>query len=175
VVVSFLSVWLTFKTLRLQREHNFKSLTPIGSILTADYENELAVTIRNTGVGPLIVEHLTVSGGEQEVDNLLALMPPLPRGTYWTTFSPNIEGRCVPPDQDLTLLKLNGDPGNKAFAQFRDQVRLALSQLTVTLGYKDIYDRSLPPKSKQLEWFARNLPRRPGAGEARVGGTVTGK
>ncbi|MDQ3803166.1 MAG: hypothetical protein M3416_04855 [Acidobacteriota bacterium] len=155
--VSLLSIILTLRTLRLQRIHNFKSLTPIANILTADYENELRVTIRNTGVGPLIVERFTASDGVQEKDNIVCLMPPLPEGIYWATFSPNIEGRCIPPTQDLVIIKLSGDPGDGTFASFRDEVRLALSKLTVTLEYQDIYDRRMPPKHTDLKWFARNL------------------
>ena len=155
LLVSFLSIIFTLRALRLQRIHNYKSLTPIANILTADYENELAVTIRNTGVGPLLVERFTVSDGEQKEDNVVCLMPQLPEGIYWTTFSPNIEGRCIPPNQDLVIIKLNGNSSDKAFASFRDEVRLALSRLTVTLEYQDIYDRRMPPKQRKLDWFAR--------------------
>src|SRR5215210_5687660 len=81
--VSLLSIILTLRALRLQRIHNFKSLTPIASILAADYENELEVTIRNTGVGPLIVKRLQVHGGEEEKDNVHCLMPRPPKGMYW--------------------------------------------------------------------------------------------
>jgi hypothetical protein len=153
--VSFLSIVLTLFTLRLQRIHNFKSLTPIADILTADYENLLQLTIRNTGVGPLIVERFTVTGGEQEEDNVLCLMPELPPGLHWSDFSQNIEGRCVPSTQDLILLQLSGDPTDMSFAEFRESVRRELGKLTATLHYKDIYDRRMPAKQKKLNWFAR--------------------
>jgi hypothetical protein len=155
LLVSFLSIVLTVFTVRLQRIHNFKSLTPIADILTADYEDNLQVTIRNTGVGPLIVEQFTVTGGDEEQDNVVCLMPQLPQGIYWNTFSPNIEGRCVPPTQDLIIIRLSGEATDPSFAQFRDRVRLELSKLTVTLRYRDIYDRRMPVKQKRLDWFAR--------------------
>jgi len=44
--VSALSIFFTIRTLRLQRIHNFKSLTPIANVLANDYENQLEVRIR---------------------------------------------------------------------------------------------------------------------------------
>jgi hypothetical protein len=50
-----------------------------------------------------------------------------------------------------------GDPDDYEFAAFRDDVRRALSKLTVSLVYEDIYDRKMPIKQRDLKWFARNL------------------
>jgi hypothetical protein len=155
--VSILSIFLTVRTLRLQRIHNFKSVSPIASLLAADYEGELEVAIRNTGIGPLIIKRFTVNYGEQKNDTIIGLMPELPDGIYWTTFSPNVEGRCIPPNQDITIFKLNGDPSDEAFASFRDKVRGVLSKLTVEVEYKDIYGRTMDLEKRDLKWFARNL------------------
>jgi hypothetical protein len=155
--VSFLSILLTFLTLRLQRIHNFKSLTPIGSILISDYENELEVKIKNTGVGPLIIEQFSASDGNHEEQNIISWMPQLPEGIYWTIFINFIEGRCIPPGQDLIVIQLNGDPDDKVFTSVRDKVRYALSTLVVNVEYKDIYDRKMSPAQRNLNWFARHL------------------
>ena len=39
----------------------------------------------------------------------------------------------------------------------RDKVRRSLSELTVSLKYKDIYDRRMPDAVRDLQWFKRNL------------------
>lgn len=155
--VSFLSILLTIRTLRLQRIHNFKSLTPIASILIGDYENELTVKVKNAGIGPLIIERFTASDGEEQKDDVISWMPPTPAGIYWTTFTTNQEGRCISPNHETVVLQLNGDPSDESFRLFRNEVRHALSRLTVAIEYKDIYDRRMPIKQRDLKWFARHL------------------
>ena|ERR1044071_7325444 len=158
LVVSFLSILLTFYTAWLQRRHNFKSLTPIATIPVGDYEDNLEVRLRNAGVGPLIVEQFVASDGNQQENNIIFWMPELPEGIYWSTFTSEIVDLCIPPNQDAILIQLIGDSADKQFALFRDTVRRALSRLTVTVEYKDIYGRSMPTKQRDLKWFARQLP-----------------
>jgi hypothetical protein len=155
--VSFLSILLTFLALRLQRRHNFKSLTPIASILIGDYEQEILVKLRNTGVGPLIVERFTTSDGNKEEDDIISWMPALPEGIYWASFTENIDGWCIAPNKEAVIIKLSGNPSDRRFALFRNEVRRALSKLTVTVKYKDIYDRRMPIKQRDLKWFARHF------------------
>jgi hypothetical protein len=139
--VSFLAILLTFLALLLQRRHNFKSLTPFASILIGDYENKLEVKVRNTGVGPLVVERFIVSDENQEKDDIVSWMPALPEGIHWTTFTENIDGWCIAPNKEAIIIEINGNPTDGGFALFRSEVRRALSRLTVAVKYKDIYDR----------------------------------
>jgi hypothetical protein len=157
LLVSFLSILLTFIALWLQRQHNFKSVTPIASILVGDFENKLQVTLKNTGIGPLVIEKFRVAGEQGEMDDIISWMPSSSTGIHWATFTANIDGRSIPPNESVIILQLMGDPTNKKFAAFRDDVRHALSRLKVSLAYKDIYDRRMPIKQRDLKWFARNL------------------
>ena len=157
LVVSFLSILLTFIALWLQRQHNFKSVTPIASILVGDFENKLQVTVKNTGIGPLIIEKFRVSGEDGQRDDVISLMPASPTGIHWAAFTANIDGRSVPPNESMIILQLVGDASDEDFAAFRDDVRRALSKLAVSLEYRDIYNRKMPIKQRDLKWFARNL------------------
>jgi hypothetical protein len=157
LLVSFLSILLTFIALWLQRQHNFKSVTPIASILVGDFENKLQITLKNTGIGPLIIEKFKVSREAEEKDDIISWMPESSTGIHWATFTANIDGRSIPPNESVIALQLVGNPNDKKFASFRDDVRRALSKLTVSLVYKDIYDRRMPIKQRDLKWFARNL------------------
>src|SRR2546423_9420200 len=156
--VSFLSILLTVYTSWLQRRHNFKSLTPIASIPVGDYEDRLEVKLRHPGVAPLIVERFTASDENQQESNIISWMPELPKGIYWRTFTSDIDGLCIPPNQDAVLVQLAGDSDDEDFALFRDEVRRALSRLTVRVEYKDIYGRRMPTKQRDLKHFARLLP-----------------
>jgi hypothetical protein len=157
VIVSFLSILLTVWTLRQQRKHNFLSLAPIASIPISDYEDDIAVNIKNTGVGPLIVQTFRVTDGKTEKDNVISWMPTLPGNLCWSTFYDCLDGLCIPPGEGVILLRLKGDASNKTFQEARDKIRKALSTLIVTLKYKDIYNRKMTPKRQDLSWFGRHF------------------
>ena len=75
----------------------------------------------------------------------------------WTTFTKIVEGRCIPAGGQIILVRLEGDVDDMAFTRRRDKVRRSLSELTVSLKYKDIYDRRMPDAVRDLQWFKRNL------------------
>jgi hypothetical protein len=155
--VSLLSIVLTVASLWWQRQHNYFSVRPIGGIPIADYEDRIAVHIKNTGIGPLIIDKFRVSDGMTVETSLISLMPSLPQGMLWNTFLESLEGTCVPPGDRLKLLELSGDPSAQAFADARDDCRRRLSQLTVELWYKDIYGRRMPVAARSLDWFGRHF------------------
>ena len=78
-------------------------------------------------------------------------MPSPPSGTYWRTFKGNIDGSCLPSDKEFVLIQLQGNPIELGFAHFRDEVRRALSRLTVKIEYTDIYNRKMPILQTDLE------------------------
>jgi hypothetical protein len=82
LLVSFLSILLTFIALWLQRRHNFKSVAPIASILVGDFENKLQVTLKNTGIGPLVIEKFRVSGQQGDMDDIISWMPQSSTGIH---------------------------------------------------------------------------------------------
>ena len=154
--ISLLSIVLTIVSLRIQQIHNYKSLTPIASLPIGDYENLIEVKLRNTGVGPLIVEKFVVSKDNNDKNNIIDWMPEMPDDLDWETFYSDLTGLCVSPNEAAVIIRLSGDKNNKRFAHFRDQVRKALAPLKVQVLYKDIYDRKMPAKARDLQWFGRH-------------------
>jgi len=155
--VSFLSIVLTVWALWLQRRHNFKSLTPIANVLYGDYENLLEVKVKNSGVGPLIIERFTASRGSEKKHNIIDWMPDI---TY-STFTSRLDGRCISPDQEIVLIRLKGNQDDPDFRLRRDEVRRSLSELNVQVRYRDIYDRRMKDEGRSLDWFARRLAEAP--------------
>jgi len=155
--VSFLSILLTIVSLYLSRQHNYKSLTPIASIPFSDYENQVAVKIKNTGVGPLIIGTFRATRGKRTEDDLISLMPELPQGMLWDTFFDDLDGACIPPGEQLGVLQLSGNSEDRRFGEARDACRRALAEITVVLTYKDIYGRRMPVVTKSLRWFGRHF------------------
>ena len=155
--ISFLSILLTIVSLYLSRRHNYKSLTPIASIQFSDYENKVAVKIRNTGVGPLIIGTFRATRVDKTADDLISLMPDLPHGMLWDTFFDDLDGACIRPGKQLAVLQLSGNSEDRSFGQARDTCRKALVETTVVLTYKDIYGRRMPTVTKSLRWFGRHF------------------
>lgn len=154
LAVSSVSIIVAVIALWLQRRHHFKSLTPVPNFLTNNYENQIGVKLRNAGVGPLLIEEFRASNGAESKDDIISWMPDAPNGIYWATFTHSIDGWCIAPNHEVFLVKLTGNLGDGTFRSFRDDVRAALSKLTVTVRYKDIYDRPMPDKSRPLlGWF----------------------
>ena len=56
--VSFLSIIIGFYGLWLQRKHNQLSVRPIGIITLSDYENRLAIKVKNAGMGTMILKSI---------------------------------------------------------------------------------------------------------------------
>lgn len=67
LIVSICSIILGVIALAIQRDHNRKSVKPICSILRSDYEDRISVRIKNAGVGPLIVEKISVINGSDSL------------------------------------------------------------------------------------------------------------
>ena len=156
LIVSFLSILLTVWTARQQRKHNHLSIKPIAAISFGDYENSISVTIKNKGVGPLLVDCFRVTKGKVEKDSLILWMPSLPAGLCWTNYVPSIDGTCIAQGGEIVALQLDGDMTDSTFTSARDQVRNALSQLTATVDYHDIYGHKIKPTKRDLSWFGRH-------------------
>ena len=149
LLVAFLSILFTCVFSILQQRHNKKSIRPIGVIVFNDFEDCIAVTIDNYGIGPLIVKKLTITDGKREEDTLLAFMPSIKQP--WSNFVENIDGRTIPVNGSIELIKLAPfDTGAKI------QVRQALSQLIIRLDYLDVYGTRFHT-SRECSFFRRTL------------------
>jgi hypothetical protein len=117
-----------------------------------------AVEILNSGTGPLVITQFEAKdkNGRSE-DNLIGLMPELPNGIYWDTFFENLKNFSIIPSRSLTLLKLSGDINDPNYCKIRDEIRKCLSEIEITLTYRDIYGREMPKEHKELKWVARNI------------------
>jgi|HubBroStandDraft_1064217.scaffolds.fasta_scaffold02314_8 hypothetical protein len=161
--VSVVSVAISLWTLRVQRRHNILSVRPLPEITHVDYEDSLCVKIRNNGSGPMIIKSLDVSNGTESRSSLIEWMPTLPNSRPWSHFSHTLENRSLLAGGQINLLELTKyDAGidaaylDQSFAQGRDATRAALSALTVSVNFTDVYNSALPVYSKKLDWFGRH-------------------
>ena len=160
LIVSVISIVIAIVNMTMQRAHNRKSVLPIGHLSVEDYENRISVRLQNNGVGPMIIEKVTVtrvSDGGQAKSAVIDFMPELPSGYLWSAFVGDIAGRAITAEGNITLVALEGEQREKRFITARTMTREALSGLTIKVEYKNIYGESMPPASRSLSWFGRSL------------------
>lgn len=151
---------LAVYTAFLQRKHNYQSLTPIAQIRFHDYEDCVAVRIANAGLGPMTIESFLATDASSSKHNLIDWMPNHPDGILWDTYFEELKGVTILPKDEAVVLRLtHADADAKEFAEFRDRVRNSLSQLTVSISYRDVYKRLMPISSRSLSWFGREKPK----------------
>lgn len=157
-IAATISVVIITLSLRHQRRHDIASVTPIAYINPIDYEDSIAVEIINSGTGPLIIAQFEAKDKSgHSKDSLIGLMPELPNDVYWDTYFKNLKDSSIISSQSLTLLKFSGEIDDPDYCKIRDNIRKRLSEIEITLIYKDIYGRKMPKAHKDLEWFARNI------------------
>jgi hypothetical protein len=154
-IVSAISLVVSVRTLKHQREHNTLSVRPLPEVTVADYENSLRVKLRNNGSGPMIIQSLSVTDGATTCESLIECMPELP-GRHWTHFSNALSNRSLMPGSEIVLLALTEEDGELGFSWSRDLARRALSPLTVSVKYTDVYKSGFNPYTKALDWFGRH-------------------
>jgi hypothetical protein len=160
--VSIIGLWLSIRALKIQRQHNYMSVKPIGKIKLGDYENTIFVKIANSGVGPLIIKELKITNQVDIKDNLIDYCDlDLPEGLTWKDFVKNLIDRVIRVDEDLFLIEIVGldEPLTKDhvrdYAEFKTRLRNILSNLTIELKYTDIYEKNLYTETRKLDWFKR--------------------
>jgi len=91
----------------------------------------------------MIVENLVVmrtgKNDERTKKAIIEFMPKLPGRYTWSAFVRDISGRAISAKDHITLVLLQGDPDDDAFVAIRRDVRRALSNLSVTVEYTNIY------------------------------------
>jgi Sel1 repeat len=157
LLMSAVSIVVSLRALKTQRQHNVLSVRPLPEVTVADYEDSLRVKVRNNGSGPMIIKSLSVSDANAQKESLIDWMPELPGGRPWTNFSHALTNRSLSPGDQIVLLELTESDNETGFNECRDKVRRRLSSLAVTLKYTDTYGTALPEYSKSLAWFGRHV------------------
>lgn len=136
--VSCMAIWQTCVSLKMQREHNAKSVLPIHSVNKLNYEDRIGIELENRGAGPLLIESIRVykaSNPHESKPNLIDWMPDMVYSTYKRT----LDGVALQPGKSMYLLLFEGEQ-TRTFEENRDKIRKALATLEFELKYRDVYD-----------------------------------
>ncbi|WP_315827110.1 MULTISPECIES: hypothetical protein [unclassified Bradyrhizobium] len=155
IVASTVSIAIAVSNMRMQRAHYRKTVMPFGNLSMGDYENQLFVRLRNDGVGPMIVDGVSILQNENGAKIGEALIDLMPRDLLWATFVKNISGRAFAPGKDIDLILFDVDEADPASIAARQSIRAALSKLSVKVEYHSIYGEKFLAQ-RSLDWFGRH-------------------
>ena len=149
-IVAFLSFALTIIVIYLTNQHNKLSVKPILKIIPYDFENNIAIYIKNVGVGPLFRNKIVFKNETETASNLIDLMP-TDLKVEWTNFS-RFPDFVIPVNEQETLIELKGDSNDEDFNHFKQQVRKALKDITINCDYADIYHTKFKSETIELNY-----------------------
>ncbi|WP_375443725.1 hypothetical protein [uncultured Fibrella sp.] len=143
----------TLYGLYLQRVHNEKSLKPLGQIDLPDYKNQIAIHIRNNGLGPLIIDRLTFSKSDNIYSSIEECLDLDPRSYMHIPIYDTVK-RIILPNSYLMVFEKNfRDDADEAD---RNHIRRKLSTVTLKVDCRDIYDNKFTIE-RDFNWFTRHL------------------
>ncbi|QDK82638.1 hypothetical protein EXU85_30130 [Spirosoma sp. KCTC 42546] len=153
ILISVLALLATFYQLYLQRVHNEKSLKPLGQIDLPDYNKQLAVHVRNNGLGPLIIDRLTFVKDGQSCTNIEDCLDLNPRSYMRMTINTTVK-RVVLPNAHLVVFEtqFGENEGESEINHARQQ----LAVITLKVEGRDIYDNKICLE-RDFKWFARYM------------------
>ncbi len=158
LVVSVVSLATSIYFSWCARDHNRRSVKPLPFVLQSDFEDRIAVVIRNNGTGPLILEKAEAKNSiDGRSGHLIDLIPEPPPGVLFTNFNRVHQVRAIRPGDQVDLLDLAVGEAERRAIAYRDDLRRALGNMTVELTYTDIYETQFPVYAIKLTWFHRHL------------------
>jgi hypothetical protein len=150
--LSILALLATFYQLYLQRIHNEKSVKPLLQIDLWDRKTKLSVRVQNNGLGPLIVDRLVFTKDGRKYFSLEDCLNLDPK-SYMRALISEATPKVILPNSYLTIFEKNIN--NCANGEI-DHIRNLLSEITLTVSGKDIYDnRTIIDRN--LYWFSRDI------------------
>jgi hypothetical protein len=141
------TVAISIIALCTSKRFNRQSVRPIAEIHICDYEDDVSVSLRNVGTGPLTVKSFSCSNKRNKSESLVEVVNLI---ITYMTFEEELVDRTLPPNESIVLIRLKSD--KKEHIQL---LRKELGSITIRLEYKNIYGNSFE-LTKSLDYFERH-------------------
>ena len=148
-VLTISTVFISFFALCTTKRFNRHSVRPIAEIHTCDYEDDVSVSLRNVGTGPLTIKSFVCTNGQIKSESLVKVVN-LSHDVAYTTFEEELLGRTLPPNESIVLIRLNSNENPRI-----QQLRKELGNISIQLEYEDIYEKTFAV-TKNLTYFKRH-------------------
>lgn len=155
VFISGLAIWFTKRSLKMQREHNKKSVKPIPNFIFKDHPAEIHVLIQNSGFGPMIIESLIIIMNGKEYHDFAELFSDTPHLQKREGVRVNdIGSAIIPPGSTKAMLDIvSNDEKTDSFSSFSDLIK----KVNIKITYTDVYGREF---NSGVSWDTLNSPRK---------------
>jgi len=153
ILVSVLALLATFYQLYLQRVHNEKSLKPLGQIDLPDFNKQLAVHVRNNGLGPLIIDRLTFVKDGQSYTNIDECLDLHPRSYMRMAINDTVKRVVLPHAHLVVFESYFGEHEGESEINY---ARRQLAAITLKVEGRDIYDNKICLE-RNFNWFSRYM------------------
>lgn len=150
IIISVVALLATFYQAYLQRRHNEKSVKPLAQIDLPDHKKQIAVYVRNNGLGPLIIDRLIFAKDgniQPRIKDCLDLDPK----SYMHVSVSDLVKRIVLPNAHLIVFEKHVESLTQAEV---DHIREQLTPITLKVEGRDIYDNKITIE-RDLDWFSR--------------------
>ena len=151
LALSILALLATFYQAYLQRVHNAMSLKPLIQIDVMDRKQEIAVRIRDNGIGPFIIRKVTFIKNGQHYSELEDYLSLNPRSYQHFAASETID-TVIQPGNAHTIFLTEFEPTDTN--DKIDNVRTQLSALELKVEGVDVYKNRIVAE-RNLLWFNR--------------------
>jgi hypothetical protein len=151
LVISFISIFLTFWTIRIQKIHNKLSVRPFPEIILSKVGG-VKIRLKNVGLGPMICKELTTKNEDGQIKNHIKDFIP-PELSFEGKLYTNRWNFTLLPGESKTILSIKEDLSNSSYRESLKIATEALSQLTLELKFESMYKELQPIFKKKLIWF----------------------
>jgi len=156
IVIAACALGLTIWQGCMQRRHSRKSVLPIVEVIVRSGPDadghEAGFYLRNSGIGPAILERITILYKGQPLKNASALMqlvdshwklaPTTPMERIWHTWpislNTEFEGATILPGEEIYILKLRNESWKEGLV---DALREILGDIVIGFHWRSIYGK----------------------------------
>lgn len=142
----FISLWQIYAT----RRHNRLSVTPKIDIDLSTVKSRIGISIKNTGIGPAIIERFSfcVNGKEMypflKKSDFKKVMTELDLDvSYYFVFRIRFEGEYIEPGHSYFIIEF--PDSETASNNVLEKVSQALKSVKIVINFQSIYGEKFPP------------------------------
>ena len=154
-ITAVIALLFSFYGLYLQRKHNRLSVKPNANFIFGNYENDIYVKLRNTGLGPLVIVKNSITFEGKNYTAIIETLDEKLLEIVYTDFCESIDSRTLPPGDEIFLIRYQTH--DRKDAKNIKLLRKHLSKLVFNIEYKDFYNKKYPVSCRDGTWFSGNV------------------
>lgn len=139
IIMTIISATFSALTLAFQRSHNKKTVKPLCDAALLNDGKNPSITIKNAGLGPMIVRKLTITEPEQVEMKFSEFCESLLAVKADCVVFQKSDNMILSLNEQRTILELNRDI--KLKSDVADFVSAKLAAAELKIDYSDIYDK----------------------------------